>query len=95
MVAYFHARGWPWRGHKQALRRLERDDPSFLASLCECLGETDLERQVDAYASLVSQAARPLGAAWAEGDASAQLAEENGISADEALQFCEELFRPD
>jgi hypothetical protein len=65
--AYFTARGLPWRGEKEAIRFLMREDPEFLDRFRRCMAEPDRQRKVAQYAELAHLALAPLGEPWGTG----------------------------
>lgn len=69
MMAYFTARGLPWRGEKEAIRYWMASDPAYLAQFRECLAETDRARKVARYEELARVTLAPVGALWERGTA--------------------------
>lgn len=65
--AYFTARGLPWRGEKEAIRFLTREDPVFLDRFRRCLAEPDRRRKVERYEELAHLALAPVGGPWGAG----------------------------
>ena len=66
-AAYFTVRGLPWRGEKESVRYLTREDPDFLDRYRRCLAETDRASKVAQYAELADLALAPVGGPPPEG----------------------------
>jgi hypothetical protein len=97
--AYFTARGLPWRGEKEAIRFLAREDPDFLDRFRRCLAEPDRRRKVGRYEELAHLALAPVGGPWeagmvvatpGPGFGSAE-APDPAATADSALAFWQDL----
>lgn len=58
------ARGHAWDGERDAVARIERDDPGFLAELAEAARAEPREAQVRRLASLIERAFAPVGSPW-------------------------------
>ena len=64
MTGYFHARGLPWRGEKEALRYWQERDPAFLAAFRACLAETEPRARFALYEEIVGLTYAPIGPPW-------------------------------
>ena len=66
MVDYFHLRGLPWRGEKEAIRHWQSVDPGYMDLFMRCYWERSQPERVRFYAELVRATVRPTGFWWNE-----------------------------
>ncbi|MCK4352947.1 nucleotidyltransferase domain-containing protein [candidate division WOR-3 bacterium] len=62
--AYFLFRNIEWRGEKEAIRYLEKNDTEYLNILKECLSETDRNKKVKLYEELTKLTIAPISDIW-------------------------------
>ena len=64
VVGYFHVRGLPWRGEKEAIRYLTDHDAEFLSAFHAFVTAPDRAGKMHAYERLATLALTPLGGIW-------------------------------
>jgi hypothetical protein len=96
-MAYFAARGIPWRGDKEAVKYLQAQDSAFLDSLLACMREVDADRKLALYEALAREALASVGEPWPAGTTMVELGDifadgQDRTSVDEARAFWQQLI---
>ena len=95
VVGYFHVRGLPWHGEKEAIRYVTDHDAGFLSAFNASVTAPDRAGKIHAYERLAALALAPLGGIWPGAATALQFEGASDLSTatvDEALSFWDRLL---